>query len=195
MYAIGLGSVSGAREFSKFTGFPEEKLFADPDGACCSALGYARGFAPEANISPYVKLFPMLLGIESEGTIQEARYCNLQTIEQPYYYCLCRAGCEQSETIPMLVSYALLHASSLPLIQSHVIQVLKGYVGSPDKKEVFEGASPFNLLGTGYQRPFELATLRLMNSADILSNCEFSSNHSSALLGQAVGPESLHRLA
>ncbi|GMH33898.1 hypothetical protein BSKO_01732 [Bryopsis sp. KO-2023] len=116
---IGLGSVQGGRKFSEFTGFPQKYLYADQDGACCEALGFEAGFAPDAEISPYAKLVPMLLGVESEGTIPE---------------------------------------------------VLRGYFGDQSKKEVFEGATPFNLIGGGYQRPFELATLRLMNSVKIIQN-------------------------
>jgi hypothetical protein len=41
--------------------------------------------------------------------------------------------------------------------------VLRGYVGDKSAKPVFEGATPFDIVGEGYQRPFELATLRLFN--------------------------------
>lgn len=118
---VGLGSVEGGRMFSEFTGLPQKYLYADQDGACCEALGFEPGFAPDVEVSPYAKLLPMLLGVESEGTIPE---------------------------------------------------VLRGYAGDQSKKQVFEGATPFNLLGGGYQRPFELATLRLMNSIKILQNWE-----------------------
>jgi hypothetical protein len=36
-------------------------------------------------------------------------------------------------------------------------------VGNKSAKPVFEGATPFDIVGEGYQRPFELATLRLFN--------------------------------
>ena len=41
--------------------------------------------------------------------------------------------------------------------------MLRGYVGDKSAKPVFEGATPFDIVGEGYQRPFELATLRLFN--------------------------------
>jgi hypothetical protein len=51
--------------------------------------------------------------------------------------------------------------------------VLRGYVGDRSAKPVFDGSNnPFDVLGTGYQRPFELATLRLFNMAGILPRCE-----------------------
>ena len=36
---------------------------------------------------------------------------------------------------------------------------------------MFDGQTPFNVLGPGYQRPFELATLRLSNMIGILPKC------------------------
>jgi hypothetical protein len=52
------------------------------------------------------------------------------------------------------------------------LQVLRGYVGDRDAKPVFQGDTPFDILGKGYQRPFELATLRLFNMVGILPKCE-----------------------
>lgn len=73
VHCIGLGGVSAGRAFSKYTGLPSRVLYADPSGACCEALGYEKGFGPELEISPYLKVFPMLLGIDSAGTIPEVR--------------------------------------------------------------------------------------------------------------------------
>jgi hypothetical protein len=50
-------------------------------------------------------------------------------------------------------------------------QVLRGYAGDRGAKPVFEGDTPFDILGGGYQRPFELATLRLANMISILPRC------------------------
>ena len=50
-------------------------------------------------------------------------------------------------------------------------QVLRGYVGDRSSKPVFKGRTPFDILGPGYQRPFELATLRLSNMIGILPRC------------------------
>ncbi|KAK9821991.1 hypothetical protein WJX81_004152 [Elliptochloris bilobata] len=117
VFAVGLGSPEQGRRFAQLLEFPAEVLFADPEGACHRALGFSRGFAPEARVSPYLKLLPMLAGIGSPGTL---------------------------------------------------LEVIRGYVGDRGAKPVFEGVSPFNVLGTGYQRPFELATLRLRNMVGIL---------------------------
>ncbi|GLC39918.1 hypothetical protein PLESTB_001821700 [Pleodorina starrii] len=49
-----------------------------------------------------------------------------------------------------------------------VQEVLRGYVGDQAAKAVFDSPTPFDILGAGYQRPFELATLRLFNMMGIL---------------------------
>lgn len=50
-------------------------------------------------------------------------------------------------------------------------QVLRGYVGDRSSRPVWGGRQPFDVLGTGYQRPFELATLRLNHMVNILPRC------------------------
>jgi hypothetical protein len=62
------------------------------------------------------------------------------------------------------------------------VQVLRGYFGDRSAKPVFSsgptgsggqgGGNLFDVLGTGYQRPFELAALRLFNMQTVLTNCE-----------------------
>lgn len=52
------------------------------------------------------------------------------------------------------------------------IQVFRGYVGDRSSKPVWEGQVAFDVLGTGYQRPFELATLRLNHMVNILPRCK-----------------------
>ena len=47
---------------------------ADATGQCYKALGFSPGFAPDADVSPYLKLLPMLAGIGSPGTIQEVSF-------------------------------------------------------------------------------------------------------------------------
>lgn len=50
-------------------------------------------------------------------------------------------------------------------------EVLRGYVGDRNAKQIFDSPSSFDVLGKGYQRPFELATLRLNNMIQILNHC------------------------
>ncbi len=54
------------------------------------------------------------------------------------------------------------------------MQVLRGYVGDKSAQPIFEGTqlgSLFDIVGQGYQRPFELATLRLFNMVGTLVCC------------------------
>eukprot|EP00882_Tetradesmus_deserticola_P017039 GHRQ01018226.1.p1 GENE.GHRQ01018226.1~~GHRQ01018226.1.p1 ORF type:complete len:297 (+),score=106.89 GHRQ01018226.1:869-1759(+) len=133
---VGLGSPQNARIFSSTLDFPLEGLYADPTGACYSALGFSPGFAPGADINPYLKLLPMLAGIGSPGTLQE---------------------------------------------------VIRGYVGDRSARPVFNSATPFDILGLNYQRPFELATLRLFNMVGILPKWGDLSPSDTRLLVQQGG--------
>lgn len=123
MVAVGLGSAAAGRTFAEKTGFPADRLYADEVSACHRSLGFSPGFLGGSDLNGYLKIFPMLAGIGSPGTMQE---------------------------------------------------VLRGYVGDRNGKPLFEETTPlgraFGVLGTGYQRPFELATQRLFNMAGSLSN-------------------------
>ena len=54
-------------------------------------------------------------------------------------------------------------------------EVFRGYIGDRSAKPIFPDqsfwGSAFGTVGKGYQRPFELATLRLQNMIGSLSNC------------------------
>eukprot|EP01023_Acetabularia_acetabulum_P033697 TRINITY_DN31560_c0_g1_i4.p1 TRINITY_DN31560_c0_g1~~TRINITY_DN31560_c0_g1_i4.p1 ORF type:complete len:272 (-),score=43.94 TRINITY_DN31560_c0_g1_i4:528-1343(-) len=116
---VGLGSLENAMAFSKFVSIPLDNLYADETGEVYEKMQFSKGFAPEVEVDPYLKLLPMLMGIGSPGTIQE---------------------------------------------------VLRGYVGDSSAPQVFRQETPFDVLGKKYQRPFELATLRLQNMIGVLSN-------------------------
>lgn len=115
---IGLGTVEAGRKFAELLNFPTTNLYAVNDVELYVRLGFSEGAFPDQNLNEYVRLLPMLAGIESPGTLQE---------------------------------------------------VIRGYVGDRDAKQIFD-RSPFDVLGKGYQRPFELATLRLSNMIRILPN-------------------------
>eukprot|EP01025_Chloroclados_australasicus_P021791 TRINITY_DN22776_c0_g1_i3.p1 TRINITY_DN22776_c0_g1~~TRINITY_DN22776_c0_g1_i3.p1 ORF type:complete len:287 (-),score=19.22 TRINITY_DN22776_c0_g1_i3:177-968(-) len=123
---VGLGTSKGGREFSKLTGYPLMDLYADPTSACYKALDFSPGFMGSSDLNGYIKVFPMLAGIGSPGTMQE---------------------------------------------------VLRGYIGDSKANPIFGKDSDlgraFAVVGNGYQRPFELATLRLQNMIGSLSNCTF----------------------
>lgn len=66
-------------------------------------------------------------------------------------------------------------------------QVLRGYVGDRKRSPVFEDTTPFDVLGKGYQRPFELATQRLFNMGTVLSNWSSLAPAQESLLTQQGG--------
>lgn len=68
---IGPGTVENAKEFCSLNNFPIDLLHVDETAICYTTLKFSRGFLPNANISPYLKLLPMLAGIGSPGTIPE----------------------------------------------------------------------------------------------------------------------------
>lgn len=64
-------TMTHASEFCLKTGLPIENLFLDFEAVSYDLLKFEKGFMPNAKISPYLKLLPMLVGIQSEGTIAE----------------------------------------------------------------------------------------------------------------------------
>jgi hypothetical protein len=74
-------------------------------------------------------------------------------------------------------------------------EVFRGYLGDRDAPPVFNSGSnvdltwrsAFDVVGAGYQRPFELATLRLANMATLLANWETLAPADANLLVQRGG--------
>lgn len=66
-------------------------------------------------------------------------------------------------------------------------EVFRGYVGDQNSKPVFDSPTPFDILGSGYQRPFELATLRLFNMMGIIPKWSDLSPAKTELLTQQGG--------
>jgi len=70
---VGIGTAESGLKFSELLNYPAADLYADPDGKTYKALGFNPGFAPDAQVSGYLKLLPMLAGVGSPGTMQEVR--------------------------------------------------------------------------------------------------------------------------
>lgn len=137
-------SLASADEFCRLTNFPAESLFIDSTAHLYEELMFSKGFLPEnKQVSPYLKLLPMLMGIGSPGTIPE---------------------------------------------------VLRGYIGDRNAPSAWIRESlrlveqrQFDVLGQNYQRPFELATIRLQNMMDVLQNWQKLSPIDTRLLTQLGG--------
>uniref|UniRef100_A0A7S4F4T7 Uncharacterized protein n=1 Tax=Chrysotila carterae TaxID=13221 RepID=A0A7S4F4T7_CHRCT len=64
------GSPESCLKLSTLLDLPEEiELFSDPSGAAGRAFGVSRGWLPDENLSPYLKLFGMLFGLGAGGTL------------------------------------------------------------------------------------------------------------------------------
>ena len=72
LFAVAPGAtMEHAAEFCLKTGLPIDNLYIDFEAKSYEAMNFEKGFMPDAKISPYLKLLPMLMGIQSEGTIAE----------------------------------------------------------------------------------------------------------------------------
>ena len=134
--AVGIGDRNAGKAFCAYTGFPEESLLLDPDGALHQQLGLYPGLTlsvPGFNQrqNAWLNLLLMCAGIGSPGTLTEVF-----------------RGYLGDRNAPQLIDDdEVVQATPLP----------------PIKGEFFKRAG-----GKGFQRPFELATLRLRNMAEVL---------------------------
>ncbi|KAI3427059.1 hypothetical protein D9Q98_006999 [Chlorella vulgaris] len=153
LLAVGLGETAKARRFAELLGFPLDLLYADPSGELYRALGFSPGFAPDVKISAYAKLLPMLAGIGSPGTIQE----------------VLRGYTGDRSAKPVFVAT---RGGTTDGTGSGVSGTVDGTVGGGGVAggAAEGGGSLFDVLGKDYQRPFELATLRLFNMGLVLSH-------------------------
>ena len=80
LVAVGIGSVEAAKEFSRRTNFPLDRLYADETAAAYQALDFAPGFGRAGGelgwigeklpfVNGYAKLLVMCAGIGSPGTL------------------------------------------------------------------------------------------------------------------------------
>ena len=128
-------TMTHAAEFCLKTGLPIETLYLDFEAASYDLLKFEKGFMPNAKISPYLKLLPMLVGIQSEGTIAEVL-----------------RGYVGDKTAPSgWIKSTLRYLSVLPLLQSnlHVNLTVQLYIIFLRYRLVEQDR--FNVLGTDYQ--------------------------------------------
>jgi len=135
--AIGIGDRASGKQFCKYTGFPEDKLFLDPHADLHRQIDLYPGLSLQlpgfsATQNAWLNLLLMCAGIGSPGTLTEVF-----------------RGYRGDRQAPQLIADdEVIRATPLP----------------PLKGASFRWAG-----GKGYQRPFELATLRLRNMAEVLN--------------------------
>lgn len=163
---VGIGSFASARRFAAFTGLPLEVLSVDPSAELARRLGCHRG--PNWDVPAWVsdsmcEWFAGKVGASSDPRLVVRAWLN--------YMAMC-AGVSAPGTLP---------------------EILRGYTGdrtAPERLRSTEvvTAGPVSITGTtdvklgsieyqnfwkneqGYQRPVELATVRLRNMVEVLSN-------------------------
>ena len=155
--AVGLGSAASARAFCDKTNFPIDKLHADETGSAYAALQFAPGFGREGGAFG---------GLESKAPFVNG-YAKLLV--------MC-AGIGSPGTLAA---------------------VFGGYLGNKNADPIFKEGSNYDnafirgamdaTLGSGYQRPFELATLRLTNMTAILNEWDALAPADDAMLVQRGG--------
>lgn len=157
LVAVGIGSVDAAKEFAARTNFPLDRLYADETAASYGVLGFSPGFG--------------------------------------------RSGGEFSwvgDKLPFVNGYVKLLVMCAGIGSPGTLAaVFGGYFGSKYNVPIFKEGSNYDnptvrklmdaTLGKGYQRPFELATLRLSNMTAILNNWESLAPADDELLVQRGG--------
>jgi len=120
----------------------------------------------------------MLAGIGSPGTLQEVR--RYMPFASSTLLCTVGAGTSAplclASAIPFTFQCSLAGAPLALFADADCtpLQVIRGYIGDQSAEPIFEGTQlgrAFDTVGRGYQRPFELATLRLQNMVGILPKC------------------------
>ena len=155
--AVGIGSAASARAFCDKTNFPMDKLYADETGAAYAALRFAPGFGREGG---------------ALGWLESAA--------------------------PFVNGYAKLLVMCAGIGSPGTLAaVFGGYLGNKNADPIFKEGSNYDnafirgamdaTLGSGYQRPFELATLRLTNMTAILNEWDALAPADDAMLVQRGG--------
>ena len=155
--AVGIGSAASARAFCDKTNFPMDKLYADETGEAYAALRFAPGFGREGG---------------ALGWLESAA--------------------------PFVNGYAKLLVMCAGIGSPGTLAaVFGGYLGNKNADPIFKEGSNYDnafirgamdaTLGSGYQRPFELATLRLTNMTAILNEWDALAPADDAMLVQRGG--------
>jgi hypothetical protein len=145
--AVGIGDRASGEQFCTYTGFPPDCLFVDPTAQLHQALNLYPGLSLKLpGLSPaqnaVFNLLLMCAGIGSPGTLAE--------VLRGYWGVYPEGGTASHRRAPQLIADE---------------ETVKAFPLPPIKGSVFQKAG-----GKGFQRPFELATLRLRNMAEVLSH-------------------------
>lgn len=156
---VGIGTIEAGRKLAEFLDLPEGlDLYADASGACHRALGFSQGALPQYadQLNPYFRVFLMLLGVGSPGTIQ--------TVLSGYF-----GNRDFTAEQTSWVDEALKQGAAQGRFPTRVPRRLPWEAAMPGEDQWVDvadaGSSIWDGRGFGETglRPFELATVRLQN--------------------------------
>lgn len=184
---IGIGDTRSAKRFAAFSGLDLESIRIDPTGEIHRSLGLHEGpnwdvptFVPEA----FLNWFSSYVGVEDDQT-RDSRAIFRSWLN---YMAMC-AGIKSPDTLPEIFRGYIGDKNSPERIQPDEIVTVPASGGTTLSQNGGDGKDPFIVItGTtdvklgplnykqawkeesGYQRPLELATVRLRIMVEVLSN-------------------------
>eukprot|EP00967_Tisochrysis_lutea_P116673 scaffold188060_cov31-Tisochrysis_lutea.AAC.1 len=171
---IGIGDAEAARRFAAFTGLPLSNLRVDPDGALHAALGLHAGpcwelpeWVPDAVLGFFLRSLP--------GRVPEEKPA-LRDIANAWlnYLAMCAGICAPGTLAEIFRGYVGDRSAPERLRPDDIVQAGPITIG-PGVGPVKIGSFAYENFWkneSGYQRPVELATVRLRNMVEVLSHWE-----------------------
>ena len=168
---IGIGDVGAAKRFSKFTGLPLEQLRVDPEAAVHRALGLHAGpdwewpaFVSDDALALMLKTLPG--GAPDTASVRPVATAWLR------YLAMC-AGIGAPGTLAEIFRGYVGDASAPERLAPDAVVTAGPVVIGPGVGPVALGPIKYTNVWadeSGFQRPVELATVRLRNMVEVLSN-------------------------
>lgn len=167
---IGVGNVSSASKFADFNSVPTDVLFVDPEASLHEALALHKG--PDWDIPAFVpdsvlNWFANYVGASNDGDKRGVMRAWVN------YMAMC-AGIAASDTLPEIIR-GYIGDKSAPerLAPDDVVTVGDNLIAVRGVTDVKLGPIEYQSLWKnekGYQRPAELATVRLRYMVEVLTN-------------------------
>ena len=171
---IGIGNEESARRFSSFAGLPLERIRVDPNGSLHRQLSLHGG--PDWNVPSVIpdgllKWFANYVRATTDAETKEDR--NLVARAWLNYMAMC-AGIAAPDTLPEIIR-GYLGDKTAPerLRPDETVRVGEDFIAVTGVTDVKLGPISYQSLWKneqGYQRPVELATVRLRVMVEVLTN-------------------------
>ena len=168
---VGIGNAATAKKFSSFTGLPLDLIRVDPNGRLHELLGCHRGpnwdvpnFVPGA----FLKWFAAKVGAGTDIEVETARSIARSWLN---YMAMC-AGIAAPGTLQEILRGYLGDKTAPERLRDDEL-VTAGPISIQGVKDVKIGLIEYQSLWKnekGYQRPAELATVRLRAMVEVLTN-------------------------